>query len=252
VVRSTSAKSVGEFVLMEELTRDEFATLVKRKPLAIVPVGSVEEHGSHLPLCTDSYQAEEIACRIARKFNAIVCPPIRYGECRTTRNFSGTISLSFETVQGIAFDIVSELGRNGLDKVLVLTGHAGSGHMAALRLGVQRAVEKNPRLKVMVLSDYDIAYERLGKEFSKKDGHGGDLETSRILGIRPELVGKSRPKGSSRPPDFMVLPDPEKYFPEGIYGNTSRASAKKGKRADDYIVRRLCEIISRNFGIKRV
>ncbi|MBE3050106.1 creatininase family protein, partial [Candidatus Bathyarchaeota archaeon] len=55
---------------MEELTSDEFARLVKRKPLVIVPVGSVEEHGSHLPLCTDSFQAEEICRRIAVKFNA--------------------------------------------------------------------------------------------------------------------------------------------------------------------------------------
>jgi creatinine amidohydrolase len=247
-----SAKSRNELALMEELTSDDFARLVKRKPLVIVPVGSVEEHGSHLPLCTDSFQAEEICHRIALEFNAIVCPPIRYGECRSTRNFPGTLSLSSETVQGLAYDLVSELGRNGIDKVIVLTGHAGSGHMAALRLGAQRAVEKNPRLKVMVLSDYDIAYELLGKEFPKKDGHGGELETSRILGIRPELVGRSRPNGKSRPPDFMVLPDPEKYFPEGIYGDTSGASAKKGKTVDDYIVSRLCELISRNFGITRV
>lgn len=247
-----SAKSRDEPLLLEELTSDEFARLVKRRPLVIVPIGSVEEHGSHLPLCTDSFQAEEICRRIALQFNAILCPPIRYGECRSTRNFPGTLSLSSETVQGLAHDIVSELGRNGIDKILVLTGHAGSGHMAAIRLGAQRAVERNPRLKVMVLSDYDIAYELLGKEFPEKDGHGGELETSRVLGIRPELVGKSRPKGKTRPPEFMVLPDPEKYFPEGIYGDTSAASAKKGKTVDDYIVGRLCEIISRNFGISRV
>lgn len=247
-----SAKSRDEPVLLEELTSDEFARLVKRRPLVIVPIGSVEEHGSHLPLCTDSFQAEEICRRIALQFNAILCPPIRYGECRSTRNFPGTLSLSSETVQSLAHDIVSELGRNGIDKILVLTGHAGSGHMAAIRLGAQRAVERNPRLKVMVLSDYDIAYELLGKEFPEKDGHGGELETSRVLGIRPELVGRSRPKGKTRPPEFMVLPDPEKYFPEGIYGDTSAASAKKGKTVDNYIVGRLCEIISRNFGINRV
>jgi creatinine amidohydrolase len=105
---------------------------------------------------------------------------------------------------------------------------------------------------VMVLSDYDIAYELLGKEFPEKDGHGGELETSRILGIRPDLVGRSRPNGKTRPPEFMVLPDPEKYFPDGIYGDTARASGKKGKTVDNYVVGRLCELISSNFGIKRV
>jgi hypothetical protein len=50
----------------------------------------------------------------------------------------------------------------------------------------------------------------------------------------------------------MVLPDPEKYFPDGIYGDTSRASGKKGKTVDNYVVSRLCKLISTNFGITRV
>jgi creatinine amidohydrolase len=234
------------------MTSAEFAKRAKKRPLVIVPVGSVEEHGSHLPLCTDSFQAEEVARRVALAFDAIVAPPVRYGECRTTRNFPGTITLSFETVKGLSYDIVSELARNGIDKVMLLTGHAGSGHMAALRLGAQRAVEKNPGIKVMVLSDYDLAYELLGKEFAKDDGHGGDIETSRIMHVRPELVGRTRPKGDSRPPEFMILADPERHFPTGIRGDTARASAKKGKMVDDHVVDRLCKLVSDGFGIGRV
>jgi creatinine amidohydrolase len=234
------------------MTSPEFAARAKSRPLVIVPIGSVEEHGSHLPLCTDSFQAEEVARRIAVEFDAIVAPPIRYGECRSTRNFPGTITLSSETVQGLAFDVVSELARNGIEKVMLLTGHAGSGHMAALRLGAQRAVEKSPKTKVMVLSDYDLAYELLGKEFPKDDGHGGEIETSRIMHIRPELVRPPRPKGRSRPPEFMVLADPEKYFPTGIRGDTSKATAKKGKLVDDYVVEKLCKLVSDSFGLKRM
>ncbi len=234
------------------MTSPEFAARAKSRPLVIVPIGSVEEHGSHLPLCTDSFQAEEVARRIAVEFDAIVAPPIRYGECRSTRNFPGTITLSSETVQGLAFDVVSELARNGIEKVMLLTGHAGSGHMAALRLGAQRAVEKSPKTKVMVLSDYDLAYELLGKEFPKDDGHGGEIETSRIMHIRHELVRPLRPKGRSRPPEFMVLADPEKYFPTGIRGDTSKATAKKGKMVDDYVVEKLCKLVSDSFGLKRM
>ena len=86
-----------------------------------------------------------------------------------------------------------ELARNGVNNVLVLSGHAGSGHMAAIRLGAQSAVESNDRLKVMVLSDYDIAYDLAGKEFPASDGHAGQIETSRMLAIRPDLVGADRP-----------------------------------------------------------
>lgn len=238
-------------VLLEQLTSDSFAKIVKRKPLVIVPFGSLEEHGSHLPLCTDAFQAEEVAMRVAAQFDAVVCPSIRYGDCQSTRNFPGTISLRFETVQAIAFDIVSELARNGVDKVMLLTGHAGSAHMTALKLGAMRALEKDPKMKIMVLSDYDLTYELLGKKFPKDDGHGGEIETSRILNIRPELVGESRPKGRSWLPEFMILSDPERYFPAGIRGDTARATAKKGKLVDDYMVKKLCELVVKNFGVKR-
>jgi len=247
-----SVKRSTRPTLLEEMTSEEFARRVRTRPLVIVPIGSVEEHGAHLPLCTDSFQAEEIARRIAIEFDAIVAPAIRYGECRTTRNFPGTLTLTSETVQSLAFDIVSELARNGVGRIMLLTGHAGSGHMAALRLGAQRAVEKNPGIKVMVLSDYDLAYELLGKEFPKNDGHGGEIETSRIMHIRQELVRPARPKGNSRPPEFMILPDPEKYFPTGIRGDTSKATAKKGKMVDDYVVNKLCKLVSEDFGLKRV
>jgi len=245
-----SAKE-GKPVLLEELTSAEFKALIRKKPLAIVPVGSVEEHGSHLPLCTDSFQAEEVARRIALAFGGVVCPSVRYGDCRSTRNFPGTISISFDTLRMLITDIVSELDRNGIDKILVITGHAGSAHMIALRLGVQTVVERNPKLKVMLLSDYDLAYELRGKEVPTGDGHGGLIETSRIMNIRPELVRASRPKGERWAPQFMVVADPEKYFPTGVLGDSSWASGAKGKKIDDYVVGRLCDLVSENFGIRR-
>src|SRR5512136_111940 len=140
-----SGTSRNSPVLFEELTSPEFKELARKRPLVIIPFGSVEEHGSHLPLCTDSFQAEEVARRVALVHGAIVCPPIRYGLCRSTRNFPGTLSLSFETVKAIAVDLVNELARNGIDKVLILSGHAGSGHMEALKEGAHAALEKNPR-----------------------------------------------------------------------------------------------------------
>jgi creatinine amidohydrolase len=245
-----SAKE-GKPVLLEELTSAEFKAISKRKPLVIVPFGSVEEHGSHLPLCTDSFQAEEIARRVALAFGGIVCPPIRYGDCRSTRNFPGTLSISFDTLRMLITDILSELDRNGIDKILVITGHAGSAHMIALRLGAQAVVEKNPKLNVMLLSDYDLAYELRGKEFPEGDGHGGLIETSRILNIRPELVRSSRPKGKTWAPQFMIVADPENYFPSGVLGDSTSATASKGRKIDDYVVGRLCDVISKSFGIKR-
>jgi len=217
----------------------------------VVPIGSLEEHGPHLPLGTDSMQAEEVVRRVALEFDCVVCPPIRYGECRSTRNFPGTVSLRSETVQALAYDIMSELCRNGVRNVLLLSGHAGSGHMAALRLAAQRCLEAHPKMKVMVLSDYDLADDLKGKEFPEDDGHAGVIETSRILAVRPELVGKGRPRGEGRPPRFMVVSDPEKYFPSGVMGDARGSSAARGKRIDDHVVEALCGLVEEGFGLKR-
>ena len=239
-------------ILVEELTSVEFAKHARRKPLVIVPFGSIEEHGSHLPLCTDVFQGEEVARRIALEFDALVCPPIRYGMCRSTRNFPGTISISANTVEALAYEVLDELVRHGIDKVMLISGHAGDAHMGALRAAGHRAVSEHKGLKLMVLSDYDIAYDLLGKGFPKDDGHAGQIETSRMLGIRPELVRDTRPSGRGRPPKFMIVPDPEKYLPSGVMGDSKGASAKKGKALDDYIVCELCKLVEADFGLKRV
>ncbi len=245
-----SARTGSKASLVEEMTSTEFARRVRKKPLVIVPIGSVEEHGSHLPLCTDAFQAEEIAIRVAEKFDALVCPTMKYGECVSTRNFPGTISISSKTVRHFAHDVVSELARNGIDKIMILTGHAGSGHMAALKEGAMEVLARDSSLKIMLLSDYDLAYQLLGKEVPAGDGHGGHIETSRIMNIRPELVGSTRPKGTDAKPRFMLVPDPEKHNPEGIVGDSTWASAATGKKLDDYIFKELCKLVAENFGLK--
>lgn len=244
-----SAVRKRESVRAEEITSPEFERLARSKMLAILSFGSMEEHGPHLPLGTDSMQAAEVARRVADELGAVLLPPIGYGECRSTRDFPGTISLSFETVRSLAQDILSELVRNNVHDVVIVSGHAGSGHMAALKLGAQRAIEDNPELRVMVLSDYDLAYDLRGKEFPEGDGHAGRIETSRILNLRPDLVGEARPVGKTWSPRFMMVSYPRQYFPTGVMGDSRGSTADCGKRIDDYVVERLCALITDNFGL---
>ncbi|MEM2892463.1 MAG: creatininase family protein, partial [Thermoplasmata archaeon] len=118
--------------------------------------------------------------------------------------------------------------------------------------GALSVVERVKGLRVMVLSDYDIAYDLRGKEFPEDDGHAGMIETSRMLNIRPELVRPPRPVGKERPPKFMVVSDPERFFPTGVVGDSRGASAAKGARIDDYIVERISQLVVENFGLRRV
>ncbi|MFQ5884149.1 MAG: creatininase family protein, partial [Thermoplasmata archaeon] len=127
-------------MFLDELSSKEFEREIDDKTVVILPLGVIEEHGSHLPLSTDSLQGEYVAEEVARRTDSLIAPPIRYGVCNTTQNFPGTVSIRFETLRSLVRDVLSEFGRNGIKNVVVLSGHAGSTHMAALRLAAKDVV----------------------------------------------------------------------------------------------------------------
>ena len=238
-----------QLLWFDELSMKEAEARAKAGSIVIFPVGSVEEHGDHLPLCTDSLQPEYVALEVAKKTGCLVAPTLRYGVCNSTRGFPGTLSISFEALHKIAYDILEELIRNGFRRIIVLSGHAGQSHMAALRLASQEVVwqhekeqgEKKPR--IMVLSDYDFAYELRGKYFSEKDGHAGAIETSRVMAIKPELV---KTKGRKSFPEFSrfeIVSSPERYFPTGVDGDPTVATPEKGEAINDYVVKEVTKLV---------
>lgn len=235
---------------LDELSSAEFGALVKKDPVVFLPLGAVEEHGAHLPLCTDSIQPEHIVEKVAARLTGpvMIAPAIRYGNCATTRNFPGTISLSFDTLRALIEDILGELCRNGIRRVVIVSGHAGGAHMAALRTAGETVVEGTPDLRLMVLSDYDIAYELKGREFDERDGHAGTIETSRVMAIKPRLVKRRGVRSYDRPPRFMIIANPEKHFPTGVVGDATKASPGQGRRINDYIVNGLSELVKQNLG----
>lgn len=138
-----SSKPARQCLWLDELSTKEVAQAAKDGSVVIFPLGSVEEHGDHLPLCTDSIQAEYVALEVAKRTGCLVVPPLRYGICNAGRNFAGTITIGFDTLYKLAHDVLSELVRNGFKRIIVLSGHAGQSHMVALRLAAQDIVIKN-------------------------------------------------------------------------------------------------------------
>jgi creatinine amidohydrolase len=238
-----------KFIWLDELTMPEAEEAAKKRKVVILPVGSVEEHGKHLPLCTDSLQPENVAVEVAKKTGCLVAPPIRYGICTETRYFPGTISISFDSLYSIVCDVLDELVRQGFKRLIVLSGHAGSLHMAALKLAARDVLDKYAEesrqraLRVIVLCDYDFAYELRGKKFDTRDGHGGEIETSRILAIRPDLVEGRTEKNFSEMPKFEIISNPKDYWPNGIKGDPSKASAEKGKGINKYITNKMLALV---------
>jgi creatinine amidohydrolase len=248
-VSKRRSASQEKHVWFDELSMKEAERMAKIGKPIIIPIGSVEEHGDHLPLCTDSIQPEYVALEVARRKRCFVAPPLRYGVCSSARNFPGTVSISFEALHKIVLDVIEEFVRNGFRRILILSGHAGQSHMTALRLAAEEVITKHvhdgadkmPR--IMVCSDYDFAYELKGKYFSDKDGHAGTIETSRIMSIRPDLVKSKGKKSYPQFPRFEIVADPERYFPAGVIGDPTAATDKKGRKINEYIIENVGKLI---------
>jgi creatinine amidohydrolase len=212
---------------------------LKENPVVILPVGALEAHGPHLPLGADQIQAEATADALALRIHALVGPTIAYGVCPAARNFPGTISLALAELETYAEGVIGEYARMGVRRLVVLSGHAERVHMAALHEGADRAMRSHPGLRTLVLSDYDFVYELKGREAPESDGHGGLLETSRVLALAPDRVGAERPNvGHRRSPFVPGAARPEQWS-ESVMGDTRPASADLGARVQAHVLGRL-------------
>jgi creatinine amidohydrolase len=234
-------------VWFDELTMPEAEQAAKDGKVVIIPCGSIEEHGTHLPLCTDSIQAEFIALEVAKKAGCLVAPPLRYGLCSSTRNFPGTVTISFDSLRSIMTDILEDFVRNNFKRMLVLTGHAGGTHMTAIRLAAKKVVKnhmnKKDRPRIIVCSDYDFAFDLKDENIDDRDSHAGTIETSRVMAIRPDLLhGKGEAYFPEFPP-FEISPDPERYFPTGVMGDPTVASSEIGKKINDYVIEQIAKLV---------
>jgi creatinine amidohydrolase len=222
-----------------EVDSRSFERRLAEHPLVIVPIGALEAHGPHLPLGADQIQAEQTAKALADRVGALVAPTIPYGVCFGARTFPGTVDVPMEVLTRYVGAVLTDLARHGATKLLVLSGHAARGHMAALRDAADATMRTVPSTKVAVLSDYDFVYERRGQDAPVTDGHAGLLETSRVLAMRPDVVGPERPVAVRAGSPFVPGPPTMSEWPESVAGDTRAASAELGARVQAYVLDRL-------------
>jgi len=222
-----------------ELDSRSFERQLRSNPLVIVPVGALEAHGPHLPLGADQIQAETTALALADRLDGWVAPTVPYGCAPGARRFPGTVSLTISELETHVAGVLGELGRTGVRRLLVLSGHGERGHMAALREAAERAMREHPGLKAVVLCDYDFVYELRGKDAPATDGHAGLLETSRVLALAPDSVGPDRPVVTYRHSPFVPGPPTEADWPESVIGDTRPASVELGRRVQEHVLERL-------------
>ena len=237
----------SKVIWFDDLNMPQAEKAAKDGKVIIIPCGSIEEHGNHLPLCTDSLQAESIAEEVAKKTGSLLAPPLRYGLCNSTRNFPGTVTISFDSLRNIMTDILNDFIRIGFRRLLVLTGHAGSSHMTAMKLAAKIVVNKHMKEKnrprIMVCSDYDFAFDLKDDKIDSRDSHAGTIETSRVMAIRPDLVTGKGVKNFPDMPRFEITPDPQNYFPSGVMGDPTIATVEIGKKINDYVIEKIVELV---------
>jgi creatinine amidohydrolase len=230
---------------MEEMTMVEFAAGLRSTRTVIIPFGSTEQHGNHLPLATDTLQANDMARLAATKRPLFVAPPVHYGVCRSTAQHPGTIGISTGTLKMLVLDLVVSLYAQGLRYIVLLSGHAGTTHMAILVDAGEELLNRFDDIQIAVIKEYDLALAAGGGILETPgDSHAGEIETSRLMYSHPELVkGISAAEYPSFPPGILVR-DKMKYWQGGVWGDPSKASAAKGKLLLQRMADRLCETIA--------
>lgn len=231
-------------MILEEITMDDFAAGLRKTRTVIIPFGSVEEHGPHLPLGTDTIHIYEVCKEASRQIPIFVAPPLFYGVCRSTRNHPGTVGIRASTLRTVTADLVSDLYRQGLRHFLIISGHASGLQVSCLTEVGEELLQTYSDIRVATLSILDLAMNGWQEVIvTKDDSHAGEVETSVMLHLRPQLVGEARPREWPRFPKHLLVRDKLRYWPGGVWGDASHASERKGKKLFDLSVEALLRLI---------
>lgn len=233
-------------MLITDLTMEEFDAGLQQTRSVLIPFGSVEEHGPHLPLSTDTLHALEVGRRLAERRALFVAPPVHYGVCRSTSDHPGTLSISTATLRALAIDIVLTLYRQGLRNFILLTGHAGGTHTATLIDAGEELLQRLGDARIAVLTEFMLASrEGQGLIETQGDAHAGEIETSRLLHSHPHLVKGTAPAEFPQFPAGILVRDKRQYWKSGVWGDPQKASAEKGAKLEEAVVNALDRLLTK-------
>jgi creatinine amidohydrolase len=233
----------------EHLTMPGLEALRQQTQTVILPLGSLEEHGPHLPLGTDTFHAMEVARRVARLRPVVVAPPLFYGMCRSTREHPGTVSISGDALRTILLAMGREFCLQGWHNLVFISGHAGGTHISAIVETGEQLLAELPEVRVAVVNLLELLREVLTERpdlvQTKGDSHAGEVETAIMMAAYPDLVRGTAPEEWPKFPKYILVRHKRDYWPGGVWGNPAPATAAQGEAILAAEADRLSLVISR-------
>jgi creatinine amidohydrolase len=247
-----------------DLTMPEIITAAARGAGVILPVGSTEQHGPHLPLCTDALIPTEMGLAMAESLDMLVAPPIVYGYRSRPlsgggQTWPGTTSLSARTFMSLVEDVLAELIRHGFRRLVLLNWHFENSNFlyeAAWLANERVGAAAGARIMVIEAAFAELSQPTMdvlfGGEFPGWEvEHAAVLETSLLLHLRPDLVLMDRAVDDAAPrhPFYDVVPIPADFLSlTGVLYKATRATADKGAVAWPEMVENLRRAIADELG----
>jgi creatinine amidohydrolase len=231
-----------------ELNEDTAREALRKQPVALLPIGAVEDHGPHLPLGTDTFLAAAIAEMVSKKLeNSVVLPPVYYGQIWSLEDFPGSINVDNDALVNYIVSIGKSLFKQGVGTLAMINGHVGNS--VALKSAARQLFEATGK-KVFYLT-YPGAEDIIPKVCESKRPHypyfhACEIETSYMLYLSPEHVDMSKAIKNipDFPSDFDYTPTPwRKIMDTAVMGDATLATAAKGKKIIDNVVENIINII---------
>lgn len=240
-------------VQWEELTSPDFISAVEKSAsTCVIPLGILEKHGPHMPLGTDLIDVREIAIRAAKEEFTIIFPPFYFGQIYEAKQQPGTIAYSPSTVLTVLQETCDELNRNGIRKIILVSGHGGNNSLLPYFCQMQLEKQKDYAVYLFRPQNSKEFQEELDKmRQTDWDGHAGETETSLMLAHRPELVKLDRAKSQSGEDLQRLNSLSNAYtaiwwyskYPNHYAGDGSYGTAEMGNLIMDNQVGQLAEMI---------